>query len=138
MNYEKITVTATVDASPQKVWDCWTKPQHIVNWNFAADDWHCPKAENDLRVGGTLCATMAAKDESVSFDFKAVYDLVQPNKKLRYVLDDGRKVEVSFEPVGDTTQITETFDAETVNSIELQRSGWQAILNNFKSYTESA
>lgn len=137
MSYEKITVNATVEASPQKVWDCWTQPEHIINWNFAADDWHCPRAQNDLRVGGVMSATMAAKDQSVSFDFKAVYDLVQPMSRLRFVLDDGRTVEVLFEPVGDTVQITETFDAEAVNSIELQRSGWQAILNNFKAYVES-
>jgi uncharacterized protein YndB with AHSA1/START domain len=132
----KITVSALVQAPIEKVWICWTAPEHMVNWNFASDDWHCPAAANDLQVGGKFVATMAAKDGSMSFDFIGIYDEIDTHKYIRYHGADDRVVEVSFEATENGILITETFDAETVNPVELQQAGWQAILNNFKSYTE--
>ncbi|NDK56031.1 SRPBCC family protein [Pontibacter fetidus] len=137
MEKQKITVEATINAGNQKVWTYWTSPEHIVNWNFASDDWHCPSAENDVRTGGKFRSTMASKDGKMSFDFGGVYDEVIPEKKLAYKMEDGRQVEVLFEDLGNnTTKLTETFDAESTHSDEMQRAGWQAIVNNFKKYVE--
>ncbi len=132
-----ITVEATINAPIEKVWASWTEPQHITQWNHASDDWHCPKASNDLRVGGTLLATMAAKDGSFSFDFEAVYDVVEPHQRLVYTLGDGRKVNVVFTASGGQTHVEEQFEAETIHAVEMQQAGWQAILDNFKKYTEA-
>ena len=133
----KITVEATVNAPVEKVWKSWGEPQHIKNWCAASDDWHAPKAENDLRTGGTFSTRMEAKDGSFGFDFGGVYDDVKKNELIEYTIGDGRKVRVTFSPSGDQTKIIETFDAEATNSVEMQRGGWQAILDNFKKYTES-
>jgi len=133
----KITVEATIAADLQKVWDCYTQPNHITQWNFAADSWCCPKAENDLRPGGKYSARMEAKDGSFGFDFEAIYDEVVPLKKLSYTLGDGRKVITCFEVLDGNCNVSTIFDAETVNSVDLQKQGWQAILDNFKKYTES-
>jgi len=133
----KITVEATVNAPIEKVWKSWSEPQHIKNWCAASDDWHAPKAENDLRTGGTFSTRMEAKDGSFGFDFGGVYDDVKKNELIEYTIGDGRKVRVTFSPSGDQTKIIETFDAEATNSVEMQRGGWQAILDNFKKYTES-
>ena len=133
----QITVTATINAPINKVWESWNKPEHITQWCQASDDWHAPKAENDLRTGGKFSTTMAAKDGSFSFDFGGVYDEVRENEIIAYTIDDGRKVKVVFETEGDNTRVTETFEAENTNSVEMQRDGWQAILNNFKKYTEA-
>ncbi len=137
MSATKITVQATVAAYINKAWDYYTNPKHITKWNFAADDWHCPKAENDMRVGGKYSARMEAKDGSFGFDFEATYSEITPNKKFTYTLGDGREVNVAFEDTDGKTHITVTFDAETVNSEEMQRGGWQTILDNYKKYTES-
>jgi uncharacterized protein YndB with AHSA1/START domain len=132
-----ITVENTVNAPVEKVWNYWTKPEHITKWNNASDDWHSPRAENDLRPGGKFSSRMEAKDGSMGFDFGGVYDVVAPNEYIEFTLGDGRKVKVRFAASGDTTKVTESFEAEETNSIELQRNGWQAILNNFKKYTEA-
>ncbi len=132
----KITIQTTISADKKKVWDYYTDPKHIVNWNFASDDWCCPSAENDLRVGGKYKARMEAKDKSVGFDFEATYDEIVMGEKFTYTMDDGRKVAVSFENNSGKTKVTIIFDAEEENSVEMQRQGWQAILNNFKKYTE--
>lgn len=136
MMASKITITATVHADLDKTWNCWTDPEHIVNWNFASDDWHCPKASNDPRTGGKFSATMAAKDGSMSFDFEGIYEEVVPHKKIVYTMSDGRQAIVEFEYRDGSTYITESFDPESMNSRELQQAGWQAILDNFKKYTE--
>lgn len=133
----KITIDTLVAAQPSKVWDYWNSPKHITAWNTASPDWHCPKAENDLKVGGKLKSRMEAKDGSFGFDFEGTYNEVQDQKKLSYVLGDGRQVTTTFEAVGNQTKITTVFDAENQNPIEMQKGGWQSILNNFKSYTES-
>jgi len=134
---KSITIENTVNAPVQKVWELWTRPEHITQWNNASDDWHTPHAENDVRTGGRFLSKMAAKDGSFSFDFSGTYTDVKPNQFLKYNIDDGRKVEVLFTPVGNQTRIVSTFEAEEVNSMEMQKSGWQAILDNFKKYAEA-
>ena len=136
-NKTAITVEALVKAPIEKVWSNWTEPKHITKWNQASDDWHSPHAENDLRTGGKFKTTMAAKDGSMSFDFEGVYTNVQLHKVIEYTLLDGRKVKITFSGTGKETNVTETFEAEDENSVELQRGGWQAILDNFKKYTEA-
>src|SRR6187399_1334757 len=133
----KITVETLVNADPQKTWRIWTEPQHIMQWTNASDDWHAPKAENDLRTGGRFSTRMEAKDGSFGFDFGGIYDNVKKNELIEYTMGDGRQVQVTFSPAGDQTKIVETFDAEATNPVEMQRGGWQAILDNFKKYTES-
>lgn len=132
-----ITVEATIDAPVEKVWKYFSEPEHIMKWCQASDDWHAPFAENDLRKDGRFKTTMAAKDGSMSFDFTGVYTDVEPNKLIAYTIDDGRKVNLTFSEVGSKTKVTETFDPEGTNSPEMQRDGWQAILDNFKAYTEA-
>ena len=136
-NKTNITVQTTVNAPVEKVWKYFTSPEQIIKWNNASDDWHTPKAENDLRTGGKFVYRMEARDGSFGFDFGGEYDKVEVNKTIEYTIGDGRKVKVSFSGDGDTTTVTETFEAESTNPIEMQRGGWQAILNNFKKYAES-
>ncbi len=133
----QITVTATINARLNTVWDSWTQPYHVMNWNHASDDWHCPQAENEMCVGGKFSYTMAAKDGSFSFDFWGVYTEIIEHKLITSKLGDDRSLDIIFASEGNTTVITETFDAENENSVELQQTGWQAILDNFKKYTES-
>jgi uncharacterized protein YndB with AHSA1/START domain len=136
-NSKKITIETTISASPQKVWSYWTKPEHITKWNFATNDWQCPKASNDLKVGGKYSARMEAKDGSFGFDFEAIYDEVIEAKKITYTMGDGRKATTLFEDLSDKTKVTTVFDAENTNSEEMQKNGWQAILENFKKYSEA-
>ncbi len=134
---ERITVKSTVKASVKKVWDVWSDPKHIVMWNTPSRDWHTPRAENDLRVGGTFLSRMEAKDGSFGFDFGGTYNEVVPQKRMAYTLGDGRKVEIDFKQQKGQTEIVTTFDPETENTMETQRDGWQAILDSFKRYKES-
>jgi len=133
----RITVEATVNAPVEKVWESWTKPDHIVKWNYASDDWHSPWAKSDFREGGNFSARMEAKDGSMGFDFGGVFTVIRPNEYIETTLGDGRKVETSFSKEGNQTKVIETFEAENTHPVELQRGGWQAILDNFKKYTES-
>lgn len=133
----KITVETTVLAPIAKVWKTWNTPADVMQWNHASDTWHTPSATCDLREGGSFVYTMAAKDGSFSFDFAGIYETVITNELIQYSMADGRNVQVKFEANGSETKITETFDAETQNSVELQQNGWQAILNNFKAYCEA-
>ena len=137
MKPTKITVEANVLAGKNKAWDYYTNPEHITEWNFADPSWHCPEAENDMRVGGKYRARMEAKDGSFGFDFEAIYTDLVIGDKFTYVMPDGRQVNVTFKEQAGSTHVAVTFDAETENSIEMQRGGWQAILNNYKHYTES-
>ncbi|MFA7380274.1 MAG: SRPBCC family protein [Bacteroidia bacterium] len=132
-----ITVEVKVNAPLEKVWDYWTNPQHMVNWNYASEDWHAPHATNDLRVGGKFNSRMEAKDGSMGFDFEGEYTKVEQHIEIEYVLADARRVNIRFDSDGKETTVTETFDPENENTLELQRTGWQAILDNFKRYTES-
>ena len=133
-----IKVAATVKAGLDKVWDNFTNPSHVSGWNFATDDWHCPKTENDLQQGGKFSYRMEAKDGSMGFDFEGTYNFIVPFEKIEYTVADGRKVEVLFKKIDDnTTGVVEFFEPESTNPQELQKQGWQAILNQFKKYTES-
>ena len=132
-----ITVSVDVESPVSKVWKYWTSPEHIMQWNNASNDWHTPRAENDLRAGGKFLSRMEAKDGSMGFDFSGEYDEIVEFKLIRYTLADSRKVTIEFSGTGNVTQIVETFEAETENSAELQQYGWQCILDNFKKHAES-
>ena len=132
-----ITVENIINAPVEKVWEYWTKPGHITQWCSASDDWHTPRAENDLRVGGNFSSRMEAKDGSMGFDFGGVYDAVKTNEYIEYTIADGRKVKINFTSKGNTTKLVESFEAEDMNPVEMQQGGWQAILDNFKKYTEA-
>lgn len=137
MENEFIEVKVTVRASLDKVWECWNGPEHIVNWNFASDDWCAPRAEVNLKPGGQFVCRMEAKDGSMGFDFRGVYDVVKPMEFIEYTLEDDRKVSIEFLEGEGGIQVIEKFEAENENATELQQAGWQAILNNFKQYVES-
>ena len=133
-----ITIQALIGAPVQLVWEKWTNPGDIVKWNTASDDWHTTKSENDVRTGGSFNSRMEAKDGSFGFDFYGKYDLVVENQLLEFTLGDNRKVIVTFQSAEGQTLIVQTFEAENENPLELQRSGWQSILDNFKKYTENS
>ena len=133
-----ITVESIINAPVEKVWACWTEPEHITQWCAASDDWHAPYAENDLRVDGRFVTTMAAKDGSFSFDFGGVYTEIVLLESIKYTMDDGRVCEITFVNNGKTTEVIESFEAETENPVDVQQGGWQAILNNFKNYVKSS
>lgn len=134
---QTITVEATIHAPVEKVWQYWSAPEHITKWNQASDDWHSPHAENDLRTGGKFSTRMEAKDGSFGFDFGGVYDEVKEHEIIDYTMGDGRKVSVRFSGTGNQTKVVETFDAENTHPVDMQRTGWQAILDNFKKYVEA-
>jgi uncharacterized protein YndB with AHSA1/START domain len=132
-----ITVSTTVIAPMNKVWDMFNKPEHITKWYFASDDWHAPSAEVDFKAGGIISIRMEAKDGSMGFDFGSTYDRIKDHELIDYTIGDGRKLNVRFESSGNVVKVTESFEAEDMNSHELQRNGWQAILDNFKKYVEN-
>jgi uncharacterized protein YndB with AHSA1/START domain len=133
---EPITIRSIIHVPIPDAWEYWTKEAHIKKWNFASPDWHCPDAKNDLREGGEFHYTMAAKDNSMQFDFWGTYHKISPESAIEIVLGDGRKVSVSFEKTDAGTVITERFEPEQVNPIDLQQTGWQMILDRFKQYAE--
>lgn len=133
---QHITISARIAAPIEKAWEYFTHPAHIMQWNHASPDWHCPSAENDLRPGGAFRSRMEARDGSEGFDFVGIYDEVQPYRRIAYTMGDGRKVGVDFQKEGEATVVTTTFDPEGQNSEELQRAGWQAILDNYKKHVE--
>jgi len=132
-----VTIESTVNAPIDKIWSYWSLPQHITKWATASEEWHTPRAENDLRTGSSFSSRMEAKDGSMGFDFGGVYDDVEKNKHIAYTMGDGRKVDIQFNTEGNSTHIIQKFEAEEMNPVEMQRGGWQAILNNFKTYTEA-
>jgi uncharacterized protein YndB with AHSA1/START domain len=136
MNKSSITVEAIINAPIERVWQTWNEPEYVVKWAFASDDWEAPASENDLRTGGKFKTVMAAKDKSASFDFGGTYTAVKDHELIEYDMDDGRHVKVVFAEVPDGVKITETFDPEQENPEEMQRGGWQSILDNYKRYTE--
>lgn len=133
---QPITIEATVNAPVEKVWKTWSTPSDITKWCSPSDDWHAPKADNDLRAGGAFTTRMEAKDGSIGFDWGGVYDEVETNKVIAYTMSDGRKCRITFTADGSNTKIVETFDPENQNPLDMQRDGWQAILNSFKKYAE--
>jgi uncharacterized protein YndB with AHSA1/START domain len=133
----KITIETLVRADPGKVWEAWNTPADIMQWNAASDDWHTTASSVDLRGGGTFRARMEAKDGSAGFDFEGTYTRVVPGRRVEYRMSDGREVRVEFAERPDGVLVTETFDAEAENSADLQRQGWQAILDNFARHVEA-
>ncbi|HSU29205.1 MAG TPA: SRPBCC family protein [Chitinophagaceae bacterium] len=134
---QTITIENSIKAPVDKVWEYWSSPEHIKKWNSASPDWHTPRAENDLRVGGKFSSRMEARDGSMGFDFGGIYDVVTPNEYIEYTLGDGRKVKNRFTSAGNETKLVITFEAEETNPIEMQRGGWQAILDNFKKHVDT-
>jgi len=132
-----ITIETIINSEIEKVWKFWTLPEHIINWCFASDDWHAPAAENDIVTGGKFKTVMAARDGSMSFDFEGIYSEVIPLKLIKYSMADSRTVEIHFSNKDGMTKVIESFEAETTNSLEMQRVGWQAILDNFRKYVEN-
>lgn len=137
MNNKTITIKTIIEATIEQVWIYWTTPEHIKNWNSANDDWHTTKVVNDLSNGGRFVFRMEAKDVSFGFDFGGTYTKIVPEKHLAYKLDDDRKATIDFEEKDDKVTITETFDTEDQNPVDMQKQGWQAILDNFKKYVEA-
>ncbi len=135
-NNKRKTVKTLVNEHVEKVWECWTKPEHITKWNQASDDWQTTFAENDLTAGGEFLYRMEAMDKREGFDFTGMYTEVKPLQSIAYTLDDGRKVTVAFESINEQTTITETFETENTYPVEQQKEGWQSILDHFKKYTE--
>jgi len=133
---QMITIETTVNAPIEKVWKMWNAPEDITKWATGSPDWHTPHAENDLRVGGKFLSRMSAKDGSASFDFIGTYDEVQKHKIIAYTMEDGRTAKITFANTGKAVKIVEIFEAETENTPELQRAGWQTILDNFKTHVE--
>jgi len=131
-----ITIQTMINAPVASVWKAWTSSADIVQWNTASPDWHTPRAENDLRIGGKFLSRMEARDGSMGFDFNGIYTNIKPNEVIEYTMEGGRKVKVIFEDLGGKTKVTETFEAENENPIEMQKAGWQAILDNFKTHVE--
>jgi len=137
MNKTIITVENTINAPVEKVWNYWNKPEHITQWCNASDEWHTPRAENDLRVGGKFNSRMEARDGSMGFDFWGTYDVVKNNEYIEYTMGDGRNCKITFTANGNSTKVVESFEAEEENSVEMQKGGWQAILDSFKKYAEN-
>ena len=136
MTLEKITIRAIISAKRDKVWKYYTEPEHITGWNFAAPSWHCPSASNDLKIGGRYLARMEAKDGSFGFDFDAIYTEIIEGESFTYEFG-GRLAKIDFFEKENLTELVINFDPETENPVELQKTGWQAILNNFKNYVET-
>ncbi|MBJ2136134.1 SRPBCC family protein [Paraglaciecola chathamensis] len=133
----KISIEVDVKAPLEKVWETWVRPEHIINWNFASDDWCCPTAEIDLKVGGKFSYRMEAKDGSMGFDFEGTFIKVSPHESIHFKLEDDRIVKVEFSEMNGKVKVVEIFEAEDENSAEQQKQGWQSILNNFKKHAES-
>ena len=134
---EKIKIETHINVRVETIWNAYNSAEDIMQWNHASDDWHCTNSINDLRIGGKFKNRMEAKDGSVGFDFEGTYTNLEPFKKIAYIMPDGRQVEISFESKKTATDITVIFDAESENPIDMQRNGWQAILENFRSYVEN-
>ena len=132
-----ITISAEIKAPVNKVWELWTGIQHIIRWNHASDDWHTTKAENNLKEGGKFLYRMEAKDGSFGFDFSGTYGSIIKNKCINYTIEDGRKTGITFVEHKNVTEVRESFEAEEMHPVDMQREGWQSILNNFKKYVES-
>ncbi len=136
MNSDRIVIQISITSTKSKIWDFWNNPKHITKWNFATETWCCPRAENDLRVGGAFKYRMEAKDGSFGFDFEGIYNEIIEQNKVSYTMGDGRKATTQFASVDGQITVTTEFDPEATNPTEMQRSGWQSILNNFKKYVE--
>ena len=138
MKENLITISTVVHAPLEVAWKAWTQPEHITQWTFASDDWECPEASNDLRVGGLFATTMRAKDRSVEFVFGGEHTNVQAHQRIESKMGDGRYMLVVFEAISSSeTKVTESFEPESQNPREMQQGGWQAILENYRKHAES-
>lgn len=133
----KLNIETTVNAPLSNVWASWVTPADITHWNFASDEWCCPNAEIDLQVGGKFTYRMEAKDGSMGLDFEGVFTKISPNESIHFKLEDNRVVSVEFIETNEGIKVIEIFEAEDENSAELQKQGWQSILNNFKKHVEN-
>ena len=136
----KIKIKVNINAPIEKVWTYWNVPEYITKWCFASEDWKCPYAESDLKVGGKFLTRMSAKDKSMSFDFTGIYLEIEEYKYIKYICDgdDKRVVQIIFEKISeDETKVIEEFDPENINPSEMQKAGWQSILDNFKKCVEN-
>lgn len=129
-------IQATIHKDIKTVWKAYHEPKHIVNWNFASSDWHTPYASSEFKVGGKFNYRMEAKDGSFGFDFTGVFDIIEPHHKIKYHMEDEREVSIEFSTREDKTSVKVIVDAETENSVAMQKRGWQSILNHFKTYVE--
>ena len=136
-NLNLITVSISVNATIEKVWEYFTNPAHITKWYFASKDWCCPNAENNLHVGGKFITRMESKDGAIGFDFEGIYSTIVLHKNIEYYLADGRTVSTLFKDENNEISVSQIFVPENENSLEMQQGGWQAILNNFKKYLEN-
>jgi uncharacterized protein YndB with AHSA1/START domain len=136
MSSRKITVETRIDAPIDRVWRAYTTPEDIRQWNAASDDWHTTSAVVDLRVGGNFSSRMEAKDGSAGFDFAGTYTKIIHHKLIEYAFGD-RAARVEFSPAANAVLVRIAFDSELTHSIEQQRNGWQAILDNFKRHVEA-
>ena len=132
-----VTIQTIINCPVEEAWKKWTSPDYVMRWNAASDDWHCPRAENNLTVGGKFSYRMEAKDGSAGFDFWGIYTVIVPHELIEFTLGDNRIVKIEFSEQKGATRIIESFEVEDVNSLELQRNGWQAILDNFKKIAEN-
>ncbi|WP_055446330.1 SRPBCC domain-containing protein [Lacinutrix mariniflava] len=132
-----ITVETIITSNIDIVWNTFISPKHIKKWHTASPEWHTTKAENNLIKGGGFSSRMEAKDGSFAFDFGGVYDKIITNQLISYTLDDGRSVSITFTKKDNTVLITEAFEPENQNPVNMQKQGWQAILDNFKKYVET-
>lgn len=135
---ELVTIVAKVNAPIEKVWELWTGPEHIIKWNTANDDWQTTNSQNDLKIGGKFSSRMEAKDGSFGFDFGGVYDEVDEHERIVYTMGDDRKVWTTFTKIDGGTEVISTFEAESENPVDMQKAGWQSILDNFKKYSENS
>lgn len=133
----EIQISAAINSTIKNVWKHFIQEDSIIKWSFASEDWHCPSAKNDFSEGGKFSYHMAAKDGSFAFDMKGKFDKIIEGKKIDYSLEDGRKVSTEFIQLGDQIKVIQTFEAENKNSKVMQKAGWQAILNNFKTFVET-
>ena len=133
----RISVEVVVRASLEDAWKAFVDPGAVTRWNFASDTWACPRARSDFRKGGSFDYRMEARDGTAGFDFQGEYLRIVERRSVEYRLGDGREVLVEFEDLGGTTRVAECFEPESVNSPELQRQGWQAILDNYRRHVES-
>jgi len=132
-----VTVSVLVQATAERAWKAFTSPESITQWNFASPDWHCPRAESDLREGGAFSYRMEARDGSFGFDFAGRFLKVSPPMELRYSLGPEREVVVRLNPEGKQTRVSQSFTPEATHPLEQQQAGWQSILDNYKKHVEA-
>jgi uncharacterized protein YndB with AHSA1/START domain len=136
MANQPISVSTTVDVPRSETWHYYTEAEHVINWNFASEDWHCPAARNDLREGGTFAITMASKDGNMEVELEGTYEEIKPEQHIAYTLENGNKVTVDFKDQDDGTRVDIRFEPDPDEDHDSQRDQWEGILGNFRQYAE--